>query len=57
MSTPENDKIEISKEEYEKLKENDRWLTCLNNAGVDNWDGIEAAQDILDEWNNEKPEE
>lgn len=36
----------------EELKEGQRfWLTCLENAGVDNWDGIDHACDLLDIYN------
>jgi hypothetical protein len=38
--------VTISKKEYESLKEDARWLQCLENAGVDNWPGIEFAYDL-----------
>jgi len=38
--------ITISKKEYESLKEDARWLQCLENAGVDNWQGIDYAYEI-----------
>lgn len=28
-------------------------LSALQNAGVDNWEGYEYAQEILEEWENE----
>jgi hypothetical protein len=31
---------------YNKLKERDRWLTCLERAGVDSWEGYQDANDI-----------
>jgi hypothetical protein len=41
--------VTISKKEYESLKENARWLQCLENAGVDNWPGIEFAYELKQE--------
>lgn len=42
--------ITISKLEYEMLLERNRWLQCLQDAGVDNWQGIDEA---IDMFNNE----
>lgn len=30
------------------------FLSCLQNAGVDNWDGYEEAQNLYDEYLNEE---
>mgnify|MGYP001762721509 CR=1 FL=1 len=38
--------ITIPLSEYAKLKADQLWLTCLEQAGVDNWDGFEEAQKI-----------
>ena len=38
--------VTISKKEYESLKEDARWLQCLENAGVDNWQGIDYAYEL-----------
>ncbi len=35
--------VTISTDEYEKLLNKKTWLQCLENAGVDNWDGMEFA--------------
>lgn len=35
--------ITIPKKEYNKLQERDRLLSCLEAAGVDNWDGWDFA--------------
>lgn len=43
--------ITITKSEYEDLKEESEWLACLEEAGVDNWEGIDYAHEIRD--NNE----
>jgi len=37
------DTITISKEEYDELKSDARFLDCLRAAGVDNWDGYGFA--------------
>ena len=37
------DKITISKEEYERLVEDSEFLHKLLNAGVDNWEGYSIA--------------
>ena len=41
--------ITISKKEYERLLEDADWLNCLEQVGVDTWDGYEIAIDIRDE--------
>jgi len=38
--------VTISKKEYESLKEDARWLQCLESAGVDNWQGIDYAYEL-----------
>lgn len=40
--------ISISLEDYVNLLEDQRWLSCLEAAGVDNWEGISYAQDLFD---------
>ena len=39
----------FTKDEYESLKEDVEWLRCLEAAGVDNWDGIDYASDLLED--------
>ena len=41
--------ITISKEEYESLLEDSKFLRALENAGVDNWEGYDFARDLYDE--------
>lgn len=41
--------ITISKSVYEQLLEDQEWLRCLKQAGVDNWEGIGMAYEIKDE--------
>jgi len=44
-----NETITIPKSEYESLLEDSEWLRCLENAGVDNWEGIDFARELLNE--------
>lgn len=37
--------ISIPKAEYDSLKDDALMLSCLEGAGVDNWDGIDYARD------------
>ncbi len=41
--------ITITLAEYQKLLKDQEWLGCLNEAGVDNWQGIEVAYEIQEE--------
>jgi hypothetical protein len=34
--------------EYSRLIEDQRWLQCLEAAGVDNWQGIDVAHEMYD---------
>ena len=38
--------ITITLKEYNRLKEQVSWLECLEDAGVDNWEGMEEAINI-----------
>ncbi|MEW5249929.1 hypothetical protein [Microbulbifer discodermiae] len=38
--------IEIRKSELDRLRERDDWLSCLEAAGLDNWDGMDLAHEI-----------
>lgn len=44
-------------EELAKLRERNLWLTALENAGVDNWDGYDYACDLLREYEREDRED
>jgi hypothetical protein len=46
--------ITISLDEYVKLLEDSKFLTCLLGAGVDNWEGYDDAQEMLSEMNEEE---
>ena len=51
-----NMNITITLEEYNKLLERDSWLTALEAAGVDNWEGISYAHEIYREDNPDAEE-
>ena len=38
--------------EIAELEKRDKWLRCLETAGVDNWEGYDYAKDLLDEDEN-----
>jgi phage pi2 protein 07 len=38
--------VTVTKTEYERLLARDFWLGCLEEAGVDNWQGIDEAKRI-----------
>lgn len=42
------DTIEINKEEYQELVRAQMKLESLEAVGVDNWEGYDAAMEILD---------
>lgn len=46
----ENATVTISLEEYEDLLDESALLTCLRNAGVDNWDGWDYAMEAYEEY-------
>jgi hypothetical protein len=39
----------ITKEEYESLLEDSKFLLCLQGAGVDNWQGYDYAREMMNE--------
>ena len=43
------DTIEITRKEYDQLVKDSEWLSCLEAAGVDNWEGWDEALSILHE--------
>lgn len=45
--------VTIPQSEYDKLIEDSVFLNCLRNAGVDNWDGYEIAQDEFQEYQDQ----
>lgn len=50
------DPVEVMRmalDEIYKLREETQFLDALRAAGVDNWDGYQHAQEIMEEWNDE----
>lgn len=45
--------VTISKKEYDSLREDSRFLTALESAGVDNWSGYDFARELLLEIEND----
>ena len=41
--------VTIPKEIYDEMVEACNWLMCLENAGVDNWQGIDYAHELKEE--------
>lgn len=41
--------VTLSKEEYDNLCARDEWLSYLEAAGVDNWEGYNYAMEMRDE--------
>jgi len=44
-----NGDIAITRKEYDRLKDADAFLGALFAAGVDSWEGFEAAQGLLED--------
>jgi hypothetical protein len=49
--------VTISKTEYESLVEDRNWLNALEDAGVDNWEGIDYARELLGEQEEDEEED
>lgn len=45
----EEETVTITKKEYDDLLKDSEWLSCLEAAGVDNWQGYEDAIQMLKE--------
>ena len=50
-----NETVTISKEEYDSLVEDSLFLECLQGAGVDNWEGYDAAIEMMDAQKSDPP--
>jgi len=44
--------LEIANARIEKLEDDNLFLQCLREAGVDNWSGYSHAQDLKDEYDS-----
>lgn len=49
MAKKNSETVTISMEEYDELLRESRWLSCLEAAGVDNWEGYGIAIDMRDD--------
>lgn len=49
---PDEPTITITVREYNKLMDSQNLLTCLQNAGVDNWEGYDFAMEDFHEGPN-----
>ncbi len=49
----DNEIQEILIKYLEEMDNDSIFLSALQNAGVDNWEGYEYAQELLEEWNDE----
>ena len=47
-SDPNEETITIPKKEYDELMHDSLFLSCLDAAGVDNWDGYDYAREMMD---------
>jgi hypothetical protein len=41
-----DDMVTIPMREYEQLLKDSDWLSCLEAAGVDNWEGFDVAREM-----------
>lgn len=39
----ESNMVTITEERFNQLLDSELWLNCLENAGVDNWEGYDFA--------------
>ena len=49
--------VVISKDEYRDMTNQINWLICLENAGVDNWQGFDFAREEFEETFGDEEEE
>jgi hypothetical protein len=47
MSDGQKETVTISKEDYDRLVEDSEFLACLEACGVDNWEGVSAAHEMM----------
>lgn len=43
------DTVTITRKEYDRLVKDSEWLSCLEAAGVDNWEGYDYAIEMMHE--------
>lgn len=44
----------LLKKDYDRLLKDSQWLGCLEEAGVDNWSGIDLAHEINKQYKKEE---
>ena len=44
----------LLKKDYDRLLKDSQWLGCLEEAGVDNWSGIDFAHEINEQYKKEE---
>lgn len=49
---PNAETVTIPQAEYDEMIERIEWLECLEQAGVDNWDGYDEARELYRERNS-----
>ena len=49
IKTASGTNVIITVKEYEQLKRDQAFLECLHAAGVDNWCGYDAAQEMMED--------
>ena len=49
MVINEDGTVTLTREEFDELESDQHFLRCLEGAGVDNWDGYEIAQDVMED--------
>lgn len=49
MGSNDDGTVTITEAEYTRLLVAEKWLNCLEAAGVDNWDGWDYAKEMMDE--------
>lgn len=52
-TSTDGDTVTISREAYDNMLEDLRFLSALEAAGVDNWDGYQIAREAFAEGSNE----
>lgn len=48
------DTVEITRKEYDRLVRDSDWLSWLEAAGVDNWEGYDYALEMREEFEKEE---
>lgn len=50
------EEVKIDKGELARLKSRDKFLTCLQGCGLNNWEGYDEAIEIFDAFNADDDE-